>query len=108
MKEVKDELSGDLGRQITRAFCPPDKLPDRVKGALKMAWGRPLWDIGPFEKWLRRKFQEKGKRYLKDLPELLSFMNFPKQHWKQLRTTNEDTTRRYSSFDIKSVFEYSL
>lgn len=28
------------------------------------------------------------KQLQKDLPELLSFMNFPKQQWKQLRTTN--------------------
>jgi len=28
------------------------------------------------------------KQLEKDLPELLSFMNFPKQQWRQLRTTN--------------------
>jgi predicted acylesterase/phospholipase RssA len=63
MKEVKQELHGDLGRAITRGFSPPRK----IKGAMKIAMGHPLWDIGPFERWLRRKFEDKEKRYLRDL-----------------------------------------
>ena len=38
-------------------------------------------------RWIKE-YPAMVKQLHKDLPELLSFMNFPKQQWKQLRTTN--------------------
>ena len=38
-------------------------------------------------RWIKG-YPAMAKQLQKDLPDLLSFMNFPKQQWKQLRTTN--------------------
>jgi transposase-like protein len=38
-------------------------------------------------RWIKE-YPAMVKQLQKDLPELLSFMNFPKQQWKHLRTTN--------------------
>lgn len=38
-------------------------------------------------RWIKE-YPAMVKQLQKDLPELLSFMNFPQQQWKQLRTTN--------------------